>query len=61
MVRARESECAEPEKDMSSKKVMLPSVAPVTETDIYKTLCKEYGINEVNDTPEELVLVLHEL
>jgi len=46
---------------MSSKKVMLPSAAPVTETDIYKTLCKEHEINAVNDTPEELVLVLHEL
>jgi hypothetical protein len=37
------------------------SVAPVSEMNVYQTPCKQDERSKFNGTPEELVLVLHEL
>ena len=41
--------------------VTSPLVAPVCEMNIYQTPCKQDERSKFNGTPEELVLVLHEL
>jgi len=43
------------------KSVTSPSVAPVSEMNVYQTPCKQDERSEISGTPEELVLVLHEL
>ena len=43
------------------KSVTSTSVAPVIEMNVYEIPCKQDERSQFNSTPEELVLVLHEL
>ena len=47
--------------NVHSKSVTSSSVAPVSEMNVYQTLCKQDERRKFHDTPEELVLVLHKL